>query len=142
MFRQTREKIIAGDNYLKISSLRYLPRWMIFLMDIFILFVSLVFSYFIMKNMVQMPDLMHSFWLFSSVIGVNAVFMYFLKTFAGIIRHSSIVDFHKIFLSTLFSVFFFVVGQIFNFLDYRNQTFLHCIAFAVFCDFFYHADDF
>lgn len=105
MFSQTREKIIAGDNYLKISSLRYLPRWLVLLMDIFILFLSLSVSYLILKDIAQMPDFIQVIWLFSFIIGINTVYMYYLKTFAGIIRHSSFIDFQKIFLSSLFTAF-------------------------------------
>lgn len=104
MLGRTREKIIAGHNYLKISSLRYLPRWVIFLMDIFILLVSLLVSYFILKEIAKMLDFIPVAFLFTSIIGTNVVFMYYLKTFAGIIRHSSFIDFQKIFLSSLFTV--------------------------------------
>ena len=40
MLTKTINKIKSGDNYLKISSLRYLPRWMVFMIDIFILVIS------------------------------------------------------------------------------------------------------
>lgn len=103
MLGRTREKIIAGDNYLKISSLRYLPRWVIFLMDIFILLFSLSISYFILKEIANMLDFIPPVILFAAIIATNVISMYYLKTFAGIIRHSSFIDFQKIFLSSLFT---------------------------------------
>lgn len=110
MLGKTREKIIAGDNYLGISSLRHLPRWMVFLMDILILFISFSISYLILKEIAKMPNLTHVKRSLVIVVGVNIVFMYFLKTFAGIIRHSTFIDIQKIFWSSLFTLavlFFF-----------------------------------
>ena len=45
-------KITNGDNYLKITSLRYLPRWMVFLIDIVILMLSLLISYVTLQRLI------------------------------------------------------------------------------------------
>lgn len=118
MLGKTREKITAGDNYLGISSLRYLPRWIVFLMDIFILFISLSTSHLILKEIAQMPSLTQIIWSFVTIISVNIVFMYFLKTFAGIIRHSTFIDIQKIFWSSLLTLtvlYFFKEAPLFEF---------------------------
>ena len=47
----SKNKMTSGDNYLRISSLRYLPRWMVFLIDVCILFVSLGTAFFILNNL-------------------------------------------------------------------------------------------
>lgn len=105
MFLGTKdEKITDGDNYLKISSLRYLPRWMVLLIDIVILLFSLSISYFTLDSLVHLPNLLPVAAKFLLIIGVNIIFMFFFKTYSGIIRHSSFIDLQKIFWSSFISV--------------------------------------
>ena len=85
-------KITNGDNYLKITSLRYLPRWMVFLIDIVILMLSLLISYVTLQRLIELPVFYPAIYTFPLIIGVNIIFMLFLKTYSGIIRHSSFID--------------------------------------------------
>ena len=55
MFLGIKTKITNGDNYLKITSLRYLPRWMVFLIDIVILVLSLLISYVTLQRLIELP---------------------------------------------------------------------------------------
>nr|MBP7357169.1 polysaccharide biosynthesis protein [Cloacibacterium sp.] len=98
-------KITNGDNYLKISSLRYLPRWMVFLIDIVILMLSLLISYVTLQRLIELPVFYPAIYTFPLIIGVNIIFMLFLKTYSGIIRHSSFIDLQKIFWSSFLTAF-------------------------------------
>lgn len=111
MLTNARKKITGGDNYLKISSLRYLPRWMVFLIDIFILIISLFISILILHRISQtFPPFFPFQWKYLLIVLINVLCMYFFKTFSGIIRHSTFIDIQKIFLSSILSfVVLFVI---------------------------------
>ena len=85
MPKNSKNKMTSGDNYLRISSLRYLPRWMVFLIDVCILFVSLGTAFFILNKITILPKYLPIEWKYIVIIGTNIIFMYVFKTFAGII---------------------------------------------------------
>lgn len=98
------KKKYNGDNYLRISSLRYLPRWMVFLIDVCILFISLGIAFYILNRITVLPKFLPIEWKYIIIIGTNILFMYLFKTFAGIIRHSTFIDIQKIFWSSFITV--------------------------------------
>lgn len=105
----SKNKMTSGDNYLRISSLRYLPRWMVFLIDVCILFVSLGTAFFILNKITILPKYLPIEWKYIVIIGTNIIFMYVFKTFAGIIRHSTFIDIQKIFWSSFITVGFLLI---------------------------------
>lgn len=112
MLTKTINKIKSGDNYLKISSLRYLPRWMVFMLDILILIVSLIVSIFILNKISdKYPSFFPIQWNYLFIIMINILSMYFFKTFSGIIRHSTFIDIQKIFLSSILSLTILVLSK-------------------------------
>ncbi|WP_213195424.1 polysaccharide biosynthesis protein [Cloacibacterium caeni] len=100
----SKNKMTSGDNYLRISSLRYLPRWMVFLIDVCILFISLGIAFYILNRITVLPKFLPIEWKYIIIIGTNILFMYLFKTFAGIIRHSTFIDIQKIFWSSFITV--------------------------------------
>jgi len=104
-----KNKMTSGDNYLRISSLRYLPRWMVFLIDVCILFISLGIAFYILNKITVLPKFLPIEWKYIIIIGTNILFMYLFKTFAGIIRHSTFIDIQKIFGSSFITVVFLLV---------------------------------
>ena len=109
MPNNSKNKMTSGDNYLRISSLRYLPRWMVFLIDICILFFSLAIAFYILNKITTLPKFLPIEWKYIIIIGTNIIFMYAFKTFAGIIRHSTFIDIQKIFWSSFITVVFLLV---------------------------------
>ena len=105
MFKNIVKRMLSGDNYLRVSSLRYLPRWLVFIIDIFLIFSSLQLSNFVLREYFPQVVGMEKVWIYTFVLGVNVFYMYVFKTFAGVIRHSTYIDFNKIFLSSV-STFF------------------------------------
>ncbi|MCX8523523.1 polysaccharide biosynthesis protein [Chryseobacterium formosus] len=90
-----------GDNIVKLTELRYLPRWIVILIDIAIILLSILLSYFFLEKLhveVNFPEYMVQQRIL--VIAVNVLFMFVFKTYAGIIRHSTFFDFFKIILSS------------------------------------------
>ena len=104
MPNSSKNKMTSGDNYLRISSLRYLPRWMVFLIDVCILFISLGIAFYILNRITVLPKFLPIEWKYIIIIGTNILFMYVFKTFAGIIRHSTFIDIQKIFWSSFITV--------------------------------------
>lgn len=104
MPNNSKNKMTSGDNYLRISSLRYLPRWTVFLIDVCILFISLGIAFYILNRITVLPKFLPIEWKYIIIIGTNILFMYVFKTFAGIIRHSTFIDIQKIFWSSFITV--------------------------------------
>ncbi|WP_326984859.1 nucleoside-diphosphate sugar epimerase/dehydratase [Chryseobacterium sp. MYb264] len=102
MYNSLRKKIFAGDNVVNLSDVRYLPRWIILVIDIIILVVSLYFSTYIIQKITQRTYIYHENQnlVFGFIILINTFFMYFFKTYAGIIRHSTFIDLFKLLLAS------------------------------------------
>lgn len=108
MIQRVREKIQSsifnGDNKLGITSLRYLPRWLVLFIDTFFLFTSIVFVYFVLTNMdVRYEITFNVVEKTALVFGVNFLSFFIFKTYSGIVRHSTFTDILKIFLATFSS---------------------------------------
>lgn len=100
MYDSLRKKIFGGDNVVSLSDVRYLPRWIILIIDIIILVVSLFLSTYIIEKITQREFIYDDKSLvFLSIIVINALFMYVFKTYAGIIRHSTFTDLFKLLTS-------------------------------------------
>ncbi|WP_294324302.1 nucleoside-diphosphate sugar epimerase/dehydratase [uncultured Chryseobacterium sp.] len=107
--------IYNGDNIVKLTELRYIPRWSVILIDISIVLLSIFLSQFFLENLhvkIHFPQYILEQKLL--LIGINILFMFVFKTYAGVIRHSTFFDFFKIILSsgstlvTLIIVNFFI----------------------------------
>lgn len=100
--------LYRGDNLLKMTELRYLPRWLVIVIDVLIVFFSIFLAYFFLKKVhIRVNFASYSFQKRLLIIAVNILFMFVFKTYAGIIRHSTFFDFFKILLasgSTLFTL--------------------------------------
>lgn len=90
-----------GDNIVKITELRYIPRWSVILIDILIILISrLISSIFLERLNVKVNFQEYVVEKRILLVGVNVIFMFVFKTYAGIIRHSTFFDFFKIILSS------------------------------------------
>ncbi|WP_139422900.1 polysaccharide biosynthesis protein [Chryseobacterium mulctrae] len=90
-----------GDNIVKLTELRYIPRWIVIFIDFFIVLTSILISYFFLEKLkvtINFPDYLIQQELL--LIAINIFFMFVFKTYAGIIRHSTFFDFFKIVLSS------------------------------------------
>ncbi|ANF51531.1 capsule biosynthesis protein CapD [Chryseobacterium glaciei] len=107
MYNSLRNKIFGGDNVVNLSDVRYLPRWIILVIDIIILVVSLFLSTYIIEKISIKEFIYHDneSIVFVSIILVNVIFMYFFKTYAGIIRHSTFIDLFKLLISCFCTMF-------------------------------------
>ncbi|MEJ8591111.1 polysaccharide biosynthesis protein [Riemerella anatipestifer] len=134
-FSELKNKIYGGDNMVSLSNIRYLPRWVVLLIDIFFLTFSLVLAY---ATIDRLSFMHHSYILnfyqkYVAILGVNIFFMFVFRTYSGIIRHSTFVDLFKILLASFCTVF--TLG-IFNYIYYflfKQKLFLLPILIIYFC---------
>lgn len=95
--RSVFDKIYVGDNLVNLTEIRYLPRWVILFIDVFILFLSIFISYEILDRLgVQPYQTLPPLIKYFLIIGVNVFFMFVFRTFSGIIRHSTFIDLFKL----------------------------------------------
>lgn len=128
-------KIYSGDNLMGLSNLRYLPRWVVLMIDISIIVVSIIFSHLIVNNLgFRSIENIGSIRSYGVIILVNILFMYVFRTYAGIIRHSTFVDIFKLLLASFCTVSVIGVGSFFYFIINNikiiNTSFL-IIYFAI-----------
>ena len=92
-----------------------IPRWIIFLIDLSICFISVVIAYLVRFNF-DIPDIaIVDFPLvFGVVLGIRAISFLVSRTYKGIIKHTSSKDSQRIFVTlTIGSLAFVVVNLIF-----------------------------
>ncbi|MAT90293.1 MAG: polysaccharide biosynthesis protein [Flavobacteriaceae bacterium] len=96
------QKLYSGDNRLRLLDQRYLPRWIVILIDTFLCVSALVLTYLILANT---PISFHTTLSLAEqgllLLGLNVVYFFIFKTFSGIIRHSTFTDLLKLGLSSL-----------------------------------------
>ncbi|WP_456298732.1 polysaccharide biosynthesis protein [Flavobacterium luminosum] len=85
-----------------LKNLGYLPRWVIFLIDILTVTFSGVVTFYLFKGLgLEYFDESRKVMAFGLYVGLNIFFFWWFKTYSGIIRHSSFIDAIKIFFSQL-----------------------------------------
>ena len=85
----------------KFTSIGYLPRWIVFLIDCGIVVAACILTYFVIGglspaahgNLNYLPS-------YLIVVVINAIFFLIFRTFSGIIRHSTFIDGVKLLIST------------------------------------------
>lgn len=89
---------------MSLSDVRYLPRWIILMIDILLVFCATFFSSYIIERINYSTKIFYdNIPMYVLILVVNVIFMFVFKTFAGIIRHSTFIDLFKILLATFCS---------------------------------------
>lgn len=116
-----KNKIYSGDNLMNISDVRYLPRWVILFIDLFLISISIFFSCYLIEKLSYSTQQVfyNRSQMYLLILAVSMFFMFVFRTFSGIIRHSTFIDLFKLFLATLCTTgvvgaisftFYFVTG--------------------------------
>jgi FlaA1/EpsC-like NDP-sugar epimerase len=94
----------------KFHSIGYLPRWIIFAIDVFIVIISCFVTHLILSSL---NIKLHYFFSILTqngfIVIVNAFFFLFFRTYSGIIRHSTFIDGVKLLIATSASYFVLMV---------------------------------
>ncbi|MBE4947631.1 polysaccharide biosynthesis protein [Chryseobacterium culicis] len=153
MYNSLRKTIFGGDNVVNLSDVRYLPRWIILVIDIIILVISLFLSTYIIEKITKQEFIYHEdkSMIFAFIILINTVFMYVFKTYAGIIRHSTFIDLFKLLIScfctmlavgTINILYFWVTGSKFILTPYLILyfviSFMGLFLFRLYVKEFFH----
>ncbi|MFV8354034.1 polysaccharide biosynthesis protein [Flavobacterium sp. XS2P14] len=113
-----------------IHNLRYLPRWIIVMMDVSVLVVSFFFTILIFKgtglDYVITP---YNFSFIISLFCVNVFFFWLFRTYSGIIRHSSYIDAVKLLFSQLSVLVLFLFFNFVYELMHGEKAFLNTAFF-------------
>ena len=113
------------DSSLDLRNIKYLPRWAVFLIDIFLVLISSVFTALII---IDLTPNYYTFLDFPAKILMGAaihIFYFFIfKTYAGIIRYSSNIDALKLLLATTCSFLTLVLINYITFLIIGEKLYL------------------
>jgi len=126
-------KIYNGDNVIGITDIKYLPRWVVLIIDVLFLIISILLTFFVVFKLKAKPyDVINSFQASSIAIIVNVFFMYVFKTYAGVIRHSTFVDLLKILLASFCTLaVLFLINSAFLIID-NEKAFLNSFIILYF----------
>jgi len=104
------KRFSLNDNVLDLADLKFLPRWVILIIDILIVFASLFTSHLLIMGLeVKHYKVFPLSYVFMFIMTMNVLYMYIFKTYLGVIRHSTFVDLFKIFLANLCGVLTIII---------------------------------
>ncbi|MCW0479251.1 polysaccharide biosynthesis protein [Riemerella anatipestifer] len=134
-FSELKNKIYGGDNMISLSNVRYLPRWMVLLIDVLFLVVSLMLSYGVVGKLssVSYPYVLSIYQKYVVVVGVNIFFMFLFRTYSGIIRHSTFADLSKILLASFCTVFTLGTVTYTYYFFFKQKLLLFPVLLIYFC---------
>lgn len=91
------EKLRMHSKKLILLNQRYLPRWAVFSLDIAICMFSYALVFLIVKGTpLKFLDSLPMPARAALIIGINIIFFYLLRTYAGIVRHSTFTDVFRV----------------------------------------------
>ena len=91
-------KVISTKRFQNIG---YLPRWIIFAIDVFIVAIACVITQIMVYSLnVKLYTTINPYFQYAIIIFVNAISFFFFKTYSGIIRHSTFIDGVKLLVAT------------------------------------------
>ncbi|MBP8157619.1 MAG: polysaccharide biosynthesis protein [Flavobacterium sp.] len=109
----------------KFQNIGYLPRWIIFAIDVCIVGIACGITKIIIHSLsVTFNGSINEFWQNSIIIFVNALFFMIYRTYAGIIRHSTFIDGVKLLVATSSSYVFLLVANIISLTLFKSKLFL------------------
>ena len=109
-----------------ISSLNYLPRWIILSIDFGVLIASCLFSFLLFRgtglNFVLTPYWKELLFFF---LVMNVFSFWLFRTYSGIIRHSSYIDAVKLLFSQVSILVFFLIFNLIYEWNFEDKAFLN-----------------
>ncbi len=113
-----------------VHNLSYLPRWIIVTIDLGVLIISFLSTFFLFNgtglDYIITP---HELLFIVSLFGVNIVSFWTFRTYSGIIRHSSYIDAVKLLFSQMSVLVFFIFFNFLCELITKEKAFLNTALF-------------
>ncbi|WP_306353538.1 polysaccharide biosynthesis protein [Flavobacterium sp. '19STA2R22 D10 B1'] len=128
-----KQMLSFSKSTLSISNLDYLPRWIILMLDMTIVFGTGIVTNWLLDGMGLNP-IRESYMLSGAVVYllVNLFFFRVFRIYSGIIRHSSFIDAVKIFFSQMGTLFVFLVINFVFLMTNHGKIFLNTGLFLNF----------
>lgn len=124
-------KYFSRDSLrLSLHNLSYLPRWIILSIDVLVLIMSFILTYFIfIETGLNYVVTTHVLLFIGLFFGINIFFFWLFRTYSGIIRHSSYIDAVKILFSQMSVLVFFLFFNFLFELLFKQKAFLNTALF-------------
>ena len=101
--------LLNSDIFSHLTSLKYIPRWVVLLLDIFICIISYAVANYIATRLYRNLDV-HSILGFFQRAGiilfVQVVFFWIFHTYSGVLRYSTYVDAGKLLMAVISNILF------------------------------------
>ncbi|WP_124980815.1 polysaccharide biosynthesis protein [Nonlabens xiamenensis] len=123
--RRATQVLWNEDNALRFKNIRYLPRWIVVLIDLCIVCASFLLSYLIVREIT--PDFYQLLTIPEqalAIIAVHFLAFFVFSTYSGLIRHSTFVDILKLALACLASATALAVINYSYYYLYAEKVFL------------------
>lgn len=107
------------------NNLGFLPRWLVLLIDLSIVFFSATITFFLLRGLKleYIPE--NYYWqALGLYLVINIFFFWIFRTYSGIIRHSSFIDAVKIFFSQFCTLMTLIVSNFIFLIDHDFKIFL------------------
>jgi FlaA1/EpsC-like NDP-sugar epimerase len=114
---------------MSILSRRYTPRWIVFLIDVFICTASIAIAYLLRFNFkIPITNVASLYFIIPYVVGIRIVSFILARTYAGIVRYTGLKDAQRIVI-TVFSGSLFIV--ITNYISLKFITKAHIVPLSI-----------
>jgi FlaA1/EpsC-like NDP-sugar epimerase len=126
----------SSDVFSHLTSLKYMPRWVVLLFDIFLCLISYYIAYYIsLKLYKKLPDerILSVFQRVGLIVGCQIIFFWFFHTYSGVLRYSGYVDATKLLFAVTTNIIFISAGNfiLFLFTDLHAFYYSALIIYAV-----------
>jgi len=111
--------------------IRILPRWLVFLFDLFLVCFCLFLSRMLKMNFIWEHVKWGMLFMTGVVLAVNAVLFYLFKSYAGIVRFTNLEDTSRLVMVNAIAAFFYLILNIFV-LNSGNYFTLQVVAINFF----------
>src|SRR5690554_5525124 len=118
------------NNFASLKNIQYLPRWIIFAIDLLIVVFSDTFGYFILKGMgINATPSGRIFTAFGVFVFIHLLLFWFFKPYTGIIRHTTVMDAAKLFfIESLAFISLYLINLGFEYFT-EKRLFLSTVLF-------------
>jgi FlaA1/EpsC-like NDP-sugar epimerase len=119
-----------GSSSFSLKNLGYLPRWVIIIIDLLVIFTSGSVSYILFKGLgLKYFKATDEGYFIAAYFVVNLFYFWWFKTYSGIIRHSSFIDAIKILFSQAATLVTLVILNFLYAVFFGNGLFLNTALF-------------
>jgi FlaA1/EpsC-like NDP-sugar epimerase len=128
----------STDVFSHLTSMKYIPRWVVLAFDIFLCLLSYYASYYISTKLYSNSVDVRVFSFMERmaiIVGLQIVFFWLFHTYSGVLRYSGYVDAAKLLLAVSFNVILISAVNFITFLTTSQYLFYYSglLVYAVLC---------